>query len=51
MRFPEINMYITKFEELARQAGYIVGNPKTMHTFIKGLTPSVMEEVLKPLHV
>jgi hypothetical protein len=48
MRFPEIDMYIAKFKELARQAGYTAGNPETMHTFIKGLTPSVMEEVLKP---
>jgi hypothetical protein len=50
MHFPEIDMYITKFEELARQAGYTAGNSKTMHTFIKGLMPSVMEDVLKPLH-
>jgi hypothetical protein len=51
MKFPEIDMYITKFEELARQAGYMMGNPETLHTFIKGLTQSVMEEVLKPLHI
>jgi hypothetical protein len=51
MHFPEINTYIAKFEELARQAGYTVGNSETMHTFIKGLTPSVMEDVLKPPHV
>jgi hypothetical protein len=50
MHFPEIDMYITKFEELARQVGYTTGNPKTMHTFIKGLTLSVMEDVLKPPH-
>jgi hypothetical protein len=48
MCFPEVDTYITKFKELARQAGYIAGKPETMHTFIKGLTPSVMEEVLKP---
>jgi hypothetical protein len=50
MHFPDIDKYIAKFEELARQAGYTAGNSKTMHTFIKGLTPSVMEDVLKPLH-
>jgi hypothetical protein len=50
MHFPDIDQYIAKFEELARQVGYTAGNPKTMHTFIKGLTPSVMEDVLKPLH-
>jgi hypothetical protein len=48
MRFPEINTYIVKFKELARQAGYTTGNRETMHTFIKGLMLSVMEEVLKP---
>jgi hypothetical protein len=51
MHFPDINQYIAKFEELARQARYTAGNPETMHTFIKGLTPSVMEDVLKPPHV
>jgi hypothetical protein len=50
MHFPDIDKYIAKFKELARQAGYTVGNSKTMHTFIKGLTPSVMEDILKPLH-
>jgi hypothetical protein len=33
MHFPEINTYIAKFEELARQAGYTVGNSETIHTF------------------
>jgi hypothetical protein len=51
MRFPEVDMYIAKFKELARQAGYTMGNPETMHTFIKGLMPMVMEDVLKPPHV
>jgi hypothetical protein len=48
MKFPKIDAYIAKFKELARQAGYTAGSPKTMHMFIKGLMPSVMEEVLKP---
>jgi hypothetical protein len=51
MRFPDIDTYIAKFKELARHVGYTAGNAKTMHTFIKGLTLSVMEEVLKPLLV
>jgi hypothetical protein len=51
MHFLDINQYIAKFEELAWQAGYTTGNSETMHTFIKGLMPSVMEDVLKPLHV
>jgi hypothetical protein len=51
MNFPEIDTYIVKFEELAWQAGYTIGNPETVHTFVKGLTQSVMEEVFKPPHV
>jgi hypothetical protein len=51
MKFPEIDTYIMKFKELARQVGYTMGNPKTVHTFIKGLTKSVMEDVFKPPHV
>jgi hypothetical protein len=51
MHFLEIDTYIAKFKELARQAGYMMGNPKTMHAFIKGLTQMVMEDIFKPLHV
>jgi hypothetical protein len=51
MNFPEIDMYIVKFEELAQQARYTMGNPEMVHTFVKGLTWSVMEEVFKPPHV
>jgi ATP sulfurylase len=51
MQFLEIDTYITKFKELARQAGYTAGNPETLHTFIKELTQLVMEDVLKPPHV
>jgi hypothetical protein len=51
MKFPKINAYIAKFKELARQAGYTMGNPKIVHTFIKGLTQLVMEEVFKPPHM
>jgi hypothetical protein len=50
MKFPKIDTYITKFEELVRQAGYTAGNLETMHMFIKGLTLSVIEDVLKPPH-
>jgi hypothetical protein len=51
MRFPEIDIYIAKFEELAQQAGYTMGNPEMVHMFVKELTQSVMEEVFKPPHV
>jgi hypothetical protein len=51
MKFPEIDTYIAKFKELARQVGYTAGNAEMLHTFVKGLTQSVMEDVLKPPHV
>jgi hypothetical protein len=51
MHFPDINQYIAKFKELARQVGYTAGNPETMHAFVKGLMASVMEDVLKPTHM
>ena len=45
MKFPEIDQYIAQFEELARQAGYVQGNPETTHFFIKGLAPSIVADV------
>jgi hypothetical protein len=50
MHFLDIDKYIAKFKELARQVGYTAENSETMHMFIKGLTPSVMEDILKPPH-
>jgi hypothetical protein len=50
MHSPDIDKYIAKFEELARQVGYTMGNSEIMHTFIKGLMPAVMEDILKPPH-
>ena len=48
MKFPEIDQYIAQFEELARQAGYVQGNPETTHFFIKGLAPSIVADVFRP---
>ena len=48
MRFPDIDQYISSFEELARVAGYTQGDEATTHYFVKGLTPSIMVEVYKP---
>ena len=47
-KFPDINEYISQFEEMARQAGYTQGSPETTQLFLKGLTKSVLEDVLKP---
>src|SRR6267142_871058 len=49
MKFPEINQYIARFEDLARLAGYTVGNEETINFFLKGLSQSVLEDVMKPL--
>jgi hypothetical protein len=48
MRFPEIDQYISSFEELARHAGYMQGDEATTHYFVRGLAPSVMVDVYKP---
>jgi hypothetical protein len=49
MLFPDIDWYISEFEELAQQAGYTQGNAKTTNIFLRGLTKSVLEDILKPL--
>jgi len=48
MKFPEIDRYITKFKDLARLAGYTIGNKETINFFLKGLSQSVLEDVMKP---
>ena len=48
MCFPDIDQYIATFEELARQASYTIGNRETISFFLKGLTLSVLEGVMKP---
>jgi len=48
MRFPDINQYIIKFKDLVRLAGYTVGNKETINFFLKGLSQSVLEDILKP---
>jgi hypothetical protein len=47
MRFPNIDQYISDFEDLVRQAGYIVGNKETIGFFLNGLSPSILDEVVK----
>jgi len=48
MKFPKIDQYISSFEELARTAGYTQGDEATTHYFVKGLSPSVMIDTMKP---
>jgi hypothetical protein len=47
MRYPYIDEYISKFEGLARIAGYTQGSAKLTHYFLKGLTRQILEEVMR----
>src|SRR5258708_13708329 len=38
---------MSKFEELARQAGYLAGNPETRQLFLHGLPRQELEEVMR----
>ena len=46
MQFPNIDQYISTFEELARQANYTIGSEETSRLFLKGLPRSVAKEVI-----
>jgi Zinc knuckle len=47
MCFPNIDQYISDFKDLVRQASYTVGNEETIGFFLNGLSPSILEEVIK----
>jgi len=47
IKFPDINGYISQFEELARQANYTQGNNETIQFFIRGLSRPILEDVMK----
>jgi hypothetical protein len=47
MRFPDVDQYISDFEDLVHQAGYTVGNEETIGFFLNGLSPSILEEVIQ----
>jgi hypothetical protein len=47
MRYPYIDEYISKFEGLAHIAGYTQGSAELAHYFLKGLTKSILEEVMR----
>jgi hypothetical protein len=46
MWFPDVDQYISDFEDLVRQAGYTIGNEETIGFFLNGLTPSILDEVI-----
>ena len=47
LKLPLIDEYTSKFEELARQAGYLAGNPETHQLFLYSLPRNILEEVMK----
>ncbi len=47
LKLPLIDKYTSKFEELARQAGYLAGNPETCQLFLHGLPQHILEEVMR----
>jgi hypothetical protein len=48
MKWPDINQYIVDFQQVARHAEYPLMAPATLRYFMKGLTKSVANDVLKP---
>ena len=47
MKAPEIDEYISKFEELCKKAGYTMGNTEVTYLFLKGLPKPILEDVVK----
>jgi hypothetical protein len=47
MWFPDMDQYISDFEDLVRQVGYTIGNEETIGFFLNGLTLSILDEVIR----
>ena len=47
MKAPDIDEYISKFEELCNKVGYTMGNTKVTYLFLKGLPKPILEDVIK----
>ena len=47
MKAPEIDKYISKFEELCSKAGYTTGNTEVTYLFLKGLPKSILKDIVK----
>src|SRR5258707_12057200 len=48
MKWPDIDAYISSFEELLRLAEYTAGNNESANLFLRGLPHSIATEVMKP---
>jgi retrotransposon gag protein len=47
LKFPFIDEYTSKFEELAWQVNYMAGNPETQQMFLRGLPRNILEDIIK----
>jgi Retrotransposon gag protein len=47
MCFPNVDQYISDFEDLVQQASYTICNKETIGFFLNGLTPSILDEVIR----
>jgi hypothetical protein len=47
MKFPNIDQYIAKFEDLVQLAGYTMGNEETINLFLNGLTISILNDMVR----
>jgi hypothetical protein len=48
MKWPDINQYIQDFERVTRKAKYLLTAPATIRYFMKGLTKSIVNNIVKP---
>src|SRR5258708_28512667 len=48
MKWPDIDAYISSFEELLRTAEYTAGSNESANLFLRGLPCSIATEVMKP---
>src|SRR5260221_364354 len=48
MKWPDVDTYISSFEELLRLTEYTAGNNKSANLFLRGLPRSIATEVMKP---
>jgi hypothetical protein len=48
MKWPDVDQYIQDFERVARKAEYLLTAPATVRYFLKGLTKSIVNNIVKP---
>jgi hypothetical protein len=48
MKWPDVDQYIQDFERIARKAEYPLTEPATVRYFMKGLTRSIVNDIVKP---